>query len=67
MQATINQLKTDYRAIEVLYKATIQRMARQNAKIDALQAIVVDLNHKNVGLKQTIARLKAGQGKVATE
>ena len=67
MKATINQLKTDYRAMEVLYKTTIQRIIKQADRIEALQAIVVDLNHENVGLKQTIARLKAGQGKVATE
>jgi len=52
MKATINQLETDYRAMEVLYKTTIQMMVEQADRIEALQ---------------TIARLEAGQRKVATE
>lgn len=67
MQTIINQLETDYRAMEILYKTTIQRMVKQDDRIEALQAIVFNLNHENVGLKQTIARLEAGQGKVATK
>lgn len=66
--AEIEELKTDFRAIQELQTVTLKRLMASNDEIEALklklkaaQAIAADLKQENADLRARLARLEAGR------